>query len=743
MLKLPLLKPARILLVWLGLFLPAACVAQQPQVHPVLIAACETSDGCARWDFQGQSGSGHWPNGAIADLTIERFDANDGGTVIIRRVDSSGGAAGLTATYTGTRTGVLVTGKLDWNWPGHGDQSTGETNFRLVVLRDFMNVADVARGKPLDIPDTLIVCEDVDGCSGWQMNGKQGQGDWANGAIADLSVERFENSAVVIRRSDSKGSASGLSGLYVGATINGKIIGVATLSWLGHVPDGVTAWEATIPAHPAPPAAPVPALTIGQIHDEALPAPTLPALPTPPSAAPLETKALAGFDLNGVWKREGTDTNHAETLSILQLGDTLAITHINGRENMPANSLFIDAAYDSASTATGTANIAETFNTPGMVPYPVKLAVVDAGHFQTSPQQPNEEFLSARYVRISSAPVQDVPCESSNSHHISADSAFRRGQIYLRKKALATANCWFYIGGHAGNADALAEYARSLYEGRGIPQQQELAAALMQQAGMHGSAQASSYLSFLFGAGSVLPKSKQRQDYWLGRFQGTSTNFPHATQFFYNEGWMNVTVRPCAAGNPDHVSGDDAHDMGLVAWEAESFNLAHCWMRISAEEGNTHAWVYLGLMSAFGMGVRQNLKNAFDYVYYAARKKDEFAEMYLSEFYIRGWGIDKNEELGESIANEVLTLPDGFHATAMVRGTYVSPSKAELIAWYLMLTAGNCQTSYENKVNTNGRTVVLKQEVCEPQPYNGPPIIEKPVVETPQELYPEEPFRYF
>ena len=743
MLKLPLLKPARILLVWLGLFLPAACVAQQPQVHPVLVAACETSDGCARWDFQGQSGSGHWPNGAIADLTIERFDANDGGTVIIRRVDSSGGAAGLTATYTGTRTGVLVTGKLDWNWPGHGDQSTGETNFRLVVLQDFMKVADVARSKPLDIPATLMVCEEVDGCSGWQMNGKQGQGDWANGAIADLSVERFENSAVVIRRSDSKGSARGLSGLYVGATINGKIIGVATLSWLGHVPDGVTAWEATIPAHPAPAAAPVPALKIDQIHDEVLPAPTLPALPTPPLASPLETKALAGFDLNGVWKREGADTNHPETLSILQLGDTLAITHINGRENMPANSLFIDAAFDSASTATGTANIAETSNTPAMVPYPVKLAVVDASHFQTSPQQPNEEFLSARYVRISSAPVQDVPCESSNSHHISADSAFQRGQIYLRKKDLATANCWFYIGGHAGNADALAEYARSLYEGRGIPQQQQLAAALMQQAGMHGSAQASGYLSFLFGAGSVLPKSKQRQDYWLGRFQGTSTNFPHATQFFYNDGWMNVTVRPCAAGNPDHVSADDAHDMGLVAWEAESFNLAHCWMRISAEEGNTHAWVYLGLMSAFGMGVQQNLKNAFDYVYYAARKKDEFAEMYLSEFYIRGWGTDKNEGLGELIANAVLTLPDGFHATAMVRGTYVSPSKAGLIAGYLMLTAGNCRTSYENVVNTNGSTVVLKKEVCEPQPYKGPPIIEKPVVETPQELYPEEPFRYF
>ena len=100
MFELPVSKPALMLLVWLvwlGLFLPPACGAQQTQMHPVLVAACESTDGCARWDFHGPSGSGQWPNGAVADLTIQRFDANDGGTVVIRRVDSSGAASGLTA----------------------------------------------------------------------------------------------------------------------------------------------------------------------------------------------------------------------------------------------------------------------------------------------------------------------------------------------------------------------------------------------------------------------------------------------------------------------------------------------------------------------------------------------------------------------------------------------------------------------------------------------------------------------
>src|ERR1700722_5105537 len=115
MFNLPFSTPASVLLVrlvWLGLFFSATCRGQQTQVHPVLVAACEGTDGCARWDFHGPSGSGRWPNGAVANLAVQPFDANDGGTVVIRRVDSSGAASGFTATYTGTRTGVLVSGKL-------------------------------------------------------------------------------------------------------------------------------------------------------------------------------------------------------------------------------------------------------------------------------------------------------------------------------------------------------------------------------------------------------------------------------------------------------------------------------------------------------------------------------------------------------------------------------------------------------------------------------------------------------
>lgn len=747
MLKSSLLKPALFRIAWLVLLLPAASMAQQPQLHPVLLGACESTDGCAVWNFQGATGSGHWQDGAIADLTIEQFAAFDGGSVVIRRVDSSGAAKGLTATYTGTRKGTLVVGKLDWNWPGHGEASTGETDFRAVVLQDFMNVADVPQGKPVDMPDILRVCENVDGCSSWHMNGKQGQGGWDNGAVATLTVARFEDSAVVIRRSDNSGAAKGLSGLYVGTMIDGKIIGIVMFSWPGHAPDGLTAWEATIPT-PLPPA-----MTIDQIHDVVLPPTPLPELPEPPPAAPVETKILAGFDLNGVWMREGTDPKQPEKMSAFQLGDQLRITHLGGRWDMPANALFIEATYNSASTATATVNSPGSADTPLMGHYPSKLVVLDADHFQVSGDLP-EYGISERYVRVSSASVQDVQCDPSNSNHISADSAWQRGKIYLRKNDLAAANCWFYVGGRAGSEDALTEYAESFYLGRGVKQNKQLGVAYIRQAAMRGSAEASGDLAALFQAGSVLPQSKQRHDYWLGRYQGTTTTLPHATQFYYNDDWMNVTVRPCESSNPTHVNADDAHAMGLVAWEAESFNLAHCWMHISAAEGNTHAWVYLGLMSAFGFGVQKNLDNAFNYMYHAARQKDEFAEMYLAEFYIRGWGTAKNEDYGKMIGNQVLSLPNGFDAFAMVRGTYVSPSKAALIGETMAMgllqsaTCGDTRTYIERDRDGHWKEEKPSEQTLECMADVGknnplPSLTQQPVLDTPEELYPEEPFRYF
>lgn len=101
---------------------------------PALLMMCEDTDGCSRWQFQGGKATGSRSGGAVGDLTVERFDRADNGIVSIRRTDSTGSASGLTAEYTGTRSGPMIEGKVRWKAPGHPD---GETRWRALILRDF------------------------------------------------------------------------------------------------------------------------------------------------------------------------------------------------------------------------------------------------------------------------------------------------------------------------------------------------------------------------------------------------------------------------------------------------------------------------------------------------------------------------------------------------------------------------------------------------------------------------------
>jgi hypothetical protein len=78
------------------------------------MAQCEP-DSCGTWSFQGKRGIGRWTTGAVANLTIELFDA---GTVTIRREDTTGIGQGIKGLYTGTRKADRIEGTFTWVWPG-------------------------------------------------------------------------------------------------------------------------------------------------------------------------------------------------------------------------------------------------------------------------------------------------------------------------------------------------------------------------------------------------------------------------------------------------------------------------------------------------------------------------------------------------------------------------------------------------------------------------------------------------
>jgi hypothetical protein len=224
------------------LFHPKAARAQaSSDLMPTAMEECEPG-GCGTWVFHGKQGTGRWAAGPVGDLTIERFDA---GAVSIRRVDTSGPGKGLSGLYSGTRKADHIEGTFTWIWPG-GQFPAGTVNWYATIQREAHEPAHA-------IPVSLSMCEESDGCSTWSFQGKEGHGQWSNGASANLSAEHFGDSAVSIRRVDTTGSRQGLTAFYSGIRKGDHIEGTLIWSWQhnGQYAAGTTTWHATIgPATP-------------------------------------------------------------------------------------------------------------------------------------------------------------------------------------------------------------------------------------------------------------------------------------------------------------------------------------------------------------------------------------------------------------------------------------------------------------------------------------------------------------
>jgi hypothetical protein len=95
---------------------------------PVAMKECEGATQCASWSFLGTQGNGQGASGEVENLSVERFDAN---SVVIRRADSTGTSAGLTADYVGTRHGNHIEGTYHSSWPGHWDSMSGKWSATL------------------------------------------------------------------------------------------------------------------------------------------------------------------------------------------------------------------------------------------------------------------------------------------------------------------------------------------------------------------------------------------------------------------------------------------------------------------------------------------------------------------------------------------------------------------------------------------------------------------------------------
>ncbi len=219
---------------------------------PVTMTECEGTNNCATWTFLGTQGNGQWPSGEIANLTVENFDDN---TVVIRRADSTGSAAGLTAIYKGTRHGNRLGGEFTSSWPGHWESQEGNW---------YANIGKASEGPP----PVMHWC--AQHCSTWVWSGNHYVG--AGTPHPELTpecgvtVESFTRDSVVMHRTDC-GQYPGKAVLTGKISEQGNTIVNGTITWTYHPCCGLAsgvfnaAWGTAIDSIPGSdsPAAPAPA----------------------------------------------------------------------------------------------------------------------------------------------------------------------------------------------------------------------------------------------------------------------------------------------------------------------------------------------------------------------------------------------------------------------------------------------------------------------------------------------------
>jgi hypothetical protein len=174
--------------------------ASSPQAAtPITMTECEGTNNCATWTLLGSQGNGKWPSGEEANLTVEKAEAD---TVVIRRADSTGPSAGLTATYTGTRHGDRIGGEFISSWPGHWSNQTGNWYATVEHL-------------PQGLPPVMRFCGPAHcGTLTWTNGSYDAAFDDQKHTPGEsiFKVQLFKPEAILINRIDTDGTMSALTG---------------------------------------------------------------------------------------------------------------------------------------------------------------------------------------------------------------------------------------------------------------------------------------------------------------------------------------------------------------------------------------------------------------------------------------------------------------------------------------------------------------------------------------------------
>ncbi len=171
----------------------AAKTAAVSDSRLVTMTECEGVDNCTTWSFSGIQGTAKSKTGEVfASLLVEKTSGN---MITIKRADTEGSKAGLTAIYTGTVKGNRLSGEYKASWPGHGADSEVEGDWYAI-----------AGPPPVDLPTIMHFC-DVN-CTTLQLkNGRyesvQNNNRYDPNWTDIWTVERFTPESVILHRTET------------------------------------------------------------------------------------------------------------------------------------------------------------------------------------------------------------------------------------------------------------------------------------------------------------------------------------------------------------------------------------------------------------------------------------------------------------------------------------------------------------------------------------------------------------
>lgn len=408
------------------------------QTLPTQMTECE-SNGCGGdWKFTGRAGKAVWAQGVFADLTIERFDAEQ---VVIRRKDTGANTLGATVVYTGSIHGHRIEGDAVYNWPGHW-------NNKPVTVHWYADIIDPSAPSRATKPQDAMTAPSssagafpyLDGI--WQAKLPPSATPVFLAFVsqgADVTFVRVSPGETKVTWRGHFSSSTQLAGHSCGNSDHIENpnclpeLSTGTLVSPTHFKDSFGA-ELDKIAGPDDIRYSVGLERAKLVNKEAY-------LPDKP------------IDIAGVWQSAEPGGGGFARINVQQHDNDVKISDAN-----PPGAIVFSGRYQKNPMFSGTG---KSKNSPaGEVPYSVFID--DSDHLRL-----DHEYQSHPYFRVTAPGAHDIPCDAKNRYRVTPVYASIRGQIALAAHEDRDAECWLKIGAEGNIARAQSMLAAMYVRGIG------------------------------------------------------------------------------------------------------------------------------------------------------------------------------------------------------------------------------------------------------------------------------------